>query len=433
MKKHVEMLLEEVSKSHAELSAHHNDEGILFNLVHIMKMHRDEVRTHTPILAEILNPKGLHGKGASYLDIFLQLLGIEAVNTVNAIVTREKRFSGESDGADAGQIDLQIELEKQHIIIENKIYAEDMKRQLCRYHTEIGLKSDKDIILVYLSPHGRKPSKASLGDIEVIEGLYYRQNEPVNIKVISYRDDICVWLTRCIREVEASQYVISALQQYLQSVERLTGKIMTQSEAVKQILLTKKDNAVETLLAAQSISDVFISDSFRGAVLERFFMDLLEKLPAFVPEITHYEGKDFSDIKFTRDKCNYWFSSVKAENQKKRDGVGLVFSVRQSEDLYFVVLAATDWLHYGFVNKVANGDDLVSALSPIELAEWKIQENWSKFPCKRWISRPYKNIRDFKSDAIRLMTCPEELHGLMTQMQTDVRSVIKQVLVLGRE
>ena len=126
MKKHVEMLLEEVSKSHAELSAHHNDEGILFNLVHIMKMHRDEVRTHTPILAEILNPNGLHGKGASYLDIFLQLLGIEAVNTVNAIVTREKRFSGESDGADAGQIDLQIELEKHHIIIENKIYAEDM-------------------------------------------------------------------------------------------------------------------------------------------------------------------------------------------------------------------------------------------------------------------------------------------------------------------
>ena len=35
-----------------------------------------EVRTHSPILVELLNPQGTHGKGSAFLRLFLALLEI---------------------------------------------------------------------------------------------------------------------------------------------------------------------------------------------------------------------------------------------------------------------------------------------------------------------------------------------------------------------
>jgi len=51
-------------------------QGTHFNLFEILHIGHYEVRTHSPIIAELLNPTGTHGQGCAFLRKFLSLLNI---------------------------------------------------------------------------------------------------------------------------------------------------------------------------------------------------------------------------------------------------------------------------------------------------------------------------------------------------------------------
>lgn len=46
--------------------------GENFNIFSIMRAENDEVRTHSRIIAEFLNPKGIHNQGSVFLKLFLK-------------------------------------------------------------------------------------------------------------------------------------------------------------------------------------------------------------------------------------------------------------------------------------------------------------------------------------------------------------------------
>lgn len=46
--------------------------GENFNLFNILDRQTDEVKTHSAIIAELLDPKGSHGMGTEFLSLFLQ-------------------------------------------------------------------------------------------------------------------------------------------------------------------------------------------------------------------------------------------------------------------------------------------------------------------------------------------------------------------------
>ena len=46
--------------------------GENFNIFSVMGMERDEVKTHSRVIAERLNPKGSHSQGSVFLKIFFQ-------------------------------------------------------------------------------------------------------------------------------------------------------------------------------------------------------------------------------------------------------------------------------------------------------------------------------------------------------------------------
>ena len=54
-----------------------NRHGERFNIFAILGLQRDENRTHSRYLAELLNPVGRHGEGARFLDAFVNdVLGL---------------------------------------------------------------------------------------------------------------------------------------------------------------------------------------------------------------------------------------------------------------------------------------------------------------------------------------------------------------------
>lgn len=175
-------------------------QGEHFNLFEILYVGHYEVRTHSPILAELLNPAGSHGQGGAFLARFLSLLEIRDFETEGAAVQTEV-----SIGA-LGRLDIVItdRRRERRIFIENKIYAGLQTRQLERYQEH-----DPKARILFLTLNGDAPSDT---DIVAVP----------NLQLISYRTHILAWLDGCRKEAATAPAVREAITQYIHLIQRLT-------------------------------------------------------------------------------------------------------------------------------------------------------------------------------------------------------------------
>lgn len=112
--------------------------GEQFNIFGLLGVSSSEVRLHSAILGELLNPKGSHGAGSRFLLEFIkqnipQWGKFTEEQLDNATVDLEVPIGEKTDDA-GGRIDIRIVIGDKAIIIENKIYAGDQDAQLLRYH-----------------------------------------------------------------------------------------------------------------------------------------------------------------------------------------------------------------------------------------------------------------------------------------------------------
>ena len=115
--------------------------GEQFNLFHTCGVNHYEV-THSAILAELLSPDGTHGQKDAYLKLFLDVVKgavdreDEKTNVLSLFDTSAAEVRTEYSIGN-GRIDILItdNVQRQAVIIENKIYARDQYEQLKRYDT----------------------------------------------------------------------------------------------------------------------------------------------------------------------------------------------------------------------------------------------------------------------------------------------------------
>ena len=193
----------------------------------ILKLFRINEPKHSFLLHNFLYPYGNHGQGHLFLNIFLDLLGIERkANNELWTVTAEK-----------GRIDLLIKRRNPHsvILIENKSnYAKDQDNQLYRYwHQEIYLPikrkhgfydmknepKSKYYQLLYLTPHSsKKPSENSLTkplnwdwDLDLPEKL------PMKITYVSFSKFIIEWLETSLKSIHKDNHRLKEyVKQYIE-------------------------------------------------------------------------------------------------------------------------------------------------------------------------------------------------------------------------
>jgi hypothetical protein len=65
-------LIDHVVERNEENIVKNKTKGEYFNLIKIMGMATNEVHTHTPIIADLINPKGSHGQRDIFLKIFVE-------------------------------------------------------------------------------------------------------------------------------------------------------------------------------------------------------------------------------------------------------------------------------------------------------------------------------------------------------------------------
>lgn len=166
-----------------------DEKGESYNLFKVIDMTSNETSVHSAFLADLLNPKGLHHMGDTFLRLFTnEFLNGMSFSTETAIVEREK-YIGPVTATTGGRLDIIVtDADRKAIIIENKIYASDQENQLIRYHN-YAEKNTSEHKLFYLSLDGTvhdEDKTAKHDNKELIEEEHYF--------TISYESDILKWL-----------------------------------------------------------------------------------------------------------------------------------------------------------------------------------------------------------------------------------------------
>ncbi len=214
--------------------------GEHYNIFKILGIRHYEVKTHSPILGDLLNPGGSHGQGDAFLRLFLAQMEINDFDASSATLKLEYHI-GTVKEKSGGRIDIIISDRRgQAIFIENKIYAGDQKNQLQRYR-ERNAKAH----LFYLTLHGDMP-----------KGFDEEKLKSIRATCISYATDIRDWLVACQKAASSLPHVRETISQYLYLVKELTGQSNTQSmneELIKQI--TADEKSVSAYFALLSEAD----------------------------------------------------------------------------------------------------------------------------------------------------------------------------------
>ena len=179
--------------------------GLGFSLFAILDRETDEVRTHSAILCELLNPAGTHQQGAVFLRAFVKRFHLDDAEVETAQVWREKTIAKDS------RADILIETSEAMVVIENKIYAPDQPAQLERYHAYADKWPKSEVF--YLTLHGEEPSDDSLGTLP-----------SEKVRCISYETDVLEWLDDCVKEVARVPQIREILVHYQGLLRKLTGR-----------------------------------------------------------------------------------------------------------------------------------------------------------------------------------------------------------------
>ena len=300
----------------------------------------------------MLNPDGTHYQGPLFLELFLDVIGLSDFG----LDPHQASVLVEHDN-----IDLYITDGERHVIIENKIWAEDQPFQIIRYINSI-VKDGNDLVtdkvngiaqidgdsvrVVYLTARNDKYEPTG----HIVEGDYVMadpntlrdgvKNYRARFHRITYEDNIMRWLHVAQHEVSNLSNLNLVIDQYREVVQRLyrkyKGKVMTfehylfDGEGIKQ----------EKLRLALGLEKELAK--IKARTLFGFFTSLLRDL-----KIAGEPGVLFSDDEkhpeFDDSLCLDWIKGGGKKNAPRDFGVRW----HLNDALFVAVHAGKSHLHVG--------------------------------------------------------------------------------------
>ncbi|GHV17515.1 hypothetical protein AGMMS49938_18330 [Fibrobacterales bacterium] len=272
----IESLLYQITVINKRYEEIFKSSGENFNVFNILNLTSDEL-SHSRFIAELLNPKGSHGKGNIFLKSFLEKIKIDYFSLENTIVEVEKNIGNIDENYDSGgRIDIAVTNDKEQILIETKIYAKDQYRQLWRYY-EYGKKSK----LVYLTLDGREASEDSL----------FKLTKDDYIK-ISYEKEILEWLECSQKESVNDSILRETLRQYIILIRQLTGQSRSR-EMEKEM--------VDVILKNKNVAAAFDIVRILPKIKEKVIENTITKLKELAnSKSLQFNADDFFEYKFSK-------------------------------------------------------------------------------------------------------------------------------------
>lgn len=200
------------------------------------------------IFAEMLRPDGSHGQGPVFLQLFLEVLGLDTPSMPRLVhVATESQANGQR------RIDIVVRADDFVIAIENKPWACDQDNQLRDYAAFVRSLPGvgENWRMVYLS--NRKPEDRSLRAHER-KGMA----EDGHLVEVDFRQ-IAAWVDACAKEARALRIRVF-LEELAKFIRRNINRElqMNEAEEVKKVVLASPENIESTMALTQAMSGVRI-------------------------------------------------------------------------------------------------------------------------------------------------------------------------------
>lgn len=211
------------------------ERGDDYNIFKVIHMTTCETRVHSAFIADLLNPKGLHGMGSIFLKLFLECLPIEAIHNIQSFdveraSVRIEFYIGERTSTHGGRLDIIIISKGQAIIIENKINAGEQENQMIRYHNFAEENYPNNYALLYLSLDGSVHNEeitAHHNDFSISTNK--------DFYTISYAHHIWNWLHLCREKSNNIPLLREGISHYINLIGLLTNKDEKKMAEIKDI------------------------------------------------------------------------------------------------------------------------------------------------------------------------------------------------------
>ncbi len=255
-------LLEKIKPIRLEYKKLEEKQLRYFNIFSILDIECKEVKLHSRFICELLDPKAEHKQKEKFLKEFLSILkeGKELANFFS-----DDELSTISVERETDNIDILISSKDKAIVIENKIHADYVDNQLSRYKNTVKKQGYKEenIKTVYLTRYGDKVPKNESDETVRKETI-----------LLSYKEHIVRWLEACIEKVASIPRVKETLQQYLESIKKLTRRALNEEETmeVKKFFLDNKDYMKAFANAQEGFEEA------AQEVREKFWKELKKRL-----------------------------------------------------------------------------------------------------------------------------------------------------------
>ena len=380
-----------------------------FNLLTTVLPYDDEVRLHSRFIGSLLNPSAKHYQENLFLDIFLEVIGLSqwGMDTKKADVFIEYK-----------DIDIYITDGEKHMIIENKIWANDQPCQLTKY-VNIILEENSDITIFkqktidkideqrlrvfYLTPRGKeKPEEHMVDENSYIyfcgteERLSYCSNRhrtkkylknglknyKAKYKKLSYEHHIIQWLNESKTAVSYIANLSYAIDEYQNVVRKVTknfkGNVMTLKEYAK-------NNHIDLKLMHEIQKEIV---QLHGEVLYGFFKNISSKSDYLVVnEHVKNNNRGKKDLIYTKKKCDAWFC---ANCQRKQKNFGTFLKLNDAY-LLLIFLGKKN-MHIGIVkHKNYSLEDLSESFMHTHIGERlsKYGFEYRTFQSLKWVSKSF--------------------------------------------
>lgn len=337
-----------------------------FNLFKIAGISTDEVKI-CRMLAELLNPKGKHGKGHNFLYMFMkEVLSIDVLDDELETAKIYKEYCID----DNRRIDIVISTSRRFIPIEVKLYADDQESQ-CKDYYDYARKQEtiEETKVYYLTLDSHLPQNCGANGLTKIEndGVLIGYEE---IIPISFGIDIVYWLKMCI-DITNDNLVTTNLIQFKNVLEELCGNMDNEMNAyVVQTIAENKSTFEAACKISENLNKVKEEMLFRvlSAIETKL---LLEDLP----------------IERISNRFDYKFNNYEAirkfySNRKMYPAIVYRYKkIDDNKEIWFMV--EVEWnLYCGFV-LVENNDNTIDASMHHDLIKEHIyipygfnDENW---------------------------------------------------------
>jgi len=322
-----------------------------FNLLTTVLKYHDEVRLHSRTLGALLNPNGLHYQGTLFLKLFLKQIGLLDFFDNLELVTV---------GVEYKDIDLYLTDGEKHLIIENKIWADDQPCQIIKYINIIiqenkeefnnpianAILNKEKIKVLYLTPRiksvptchkvennyisyncgEKKLNKCSQKMQQKGTIDFELKNYQVWYKKITYKEDIFKWLNLSKYEVRNITNLYESISQYNTVVEKVNKKYKGNVMTLEQYVLDIKDEEEE-----KKIYEVMkeASTAVSKYTIEKLWKALEEVFPEDEREEVITDTIEFK--KFDKIKLANWFN--KYGNKENYRDIGFKCKL---DDKYYI-------------------------------------------------------------------------------------------------